>query len=263
VAGIPFPPIDPVALAVGPLHVRWYGLAYVAGFLVAGFVISWLNRRWKIGLSGDDILSVILYGLIGVLVGSRIGWVVIYGGLDYLVNPARIFVLWEGGMSWHGGFLGLIFAGWLLSRRLNVPFFTLADMVAVGVPAGLFFGRVANFINAELWGRPTDLPWGVIFPDAGPLPRHPSQLYEAFLEGIVIMVVLVALSRRRRPAGFYCGAFMLMYGVFRTLVEFVREPDPHIGLIFGVLTMGQVLSIPLILVGGVIVYRSLRAESDS
>jgi len=263
VASLPFPVIDPPIFEIGPFTVRWYGLAYVAGFLVAGLVIRWLNKRWKVGLSDDDILTVILYAIIGILAGSRIGWVLIYGGTTVLEDPLRLFAMWEGGMSWHGGFVGLLIAGWFVSRRLKVPFGTLADMVAVGVPAGLFFGRVANFINAELWGRPTDLPWGMVFPGAGLMPRHPSQLYEAFLQGIVIMVILMALSLAKRPQGFYYGLFMVLYGTFRTLVEFVREPDPHIGLLFGALTMGQVLSIPLIIAGAVIVYRALRKTSPA
>ncbi len=259
-ASLPFPAIDPVIFAIGPFAVRWYGLAYVAGFVVTGLVVRWLNKRWKVGLSGDDILTMILYAIIGIMAGSRIGWVLIYGGNAYLQDPLRLLAVWEGGMSWHGGFVGLLIAGWFVSRRLKVPFGTLADMVAVGVPAGLFFGRVANFINAELWGRATDLPWGMVFPGAGPMPRHPSQLYEAFLEGIVIMAVLMVLSLTKRPQGFYYGSFMVMYGSFRTLVEFFREPDPHIGLLFGALTMGQVLSIPLIVVGAIIVYRALRSK---
>ncbi|MDZ4178643.1 MAG: prolipoprotein diacylglyceryl transferase [Coriobacteriia bacterium] len=253
-----YPAIDPVFFEIGPLAVRWYGLSYVAGFIVAAMIFSWLNRRWKIGLSTDDVLTVVLYCVIGVLVGSRIGWVLFYGGSAYLLDPLRILATWEGGMSWHGGFLGILGAGWLASKRLNISFVTLADMGAVGAPAGFLFGRIANFINGELWGRVTDVPWGMVFPGAGPLPRHPSQLYEAGLEGLVMLVVLVLLARRRRPPGFYFGAFMLMYGTFRALVELVREPDANLGFILGPLTMGQVLSLPVALVGAWIVWRALR-----
>lgn len=262
-AELVFPDINPVLFGIGPFEVRWYGLSYVAGFLVAGFILSRLNRRWQVGLSGDDVLTIVLYCVVGVLAGSRIGWVLIYGGSEYLANPLRILAAWEGGMSWHGGFVGILLAGVLLSRRLGVPFTTLADMAAIGAPVGLFFGRVANFINGELWGRVTDVPWGMVFPGAGPLPRHPSQLYEAFLQGLVIFTVLMLLSRRRRPSGFYFGAFMLMYGVFRSVAEIFREPDAHLGFVLGPLTMGQVLSIPLIVAGIYVLWRSLQREKPA
>ncbi|MDZ4177783.1 MAG: prolipoprotein diacylglyceryl transferase [Coriobacteriia bacterium] len=259
-AALMYPAIDPVLFEIGPLAVRWYGLSYVAGFIVAAMIFSWLNRRWKVGLSTDDMLTVVLYCVIGVLVGSRIGWVLFYGGSAYLLDPVRILATWEGGMSWHGGFLGILAAGWVLSRRLNLSFVTLADMGAVGAPAGFLFGRIANFINGELWGRVTDVPWGMVFPGAGPLPRHPSQLYEAGLEGLVMLVVLALLARNRRPAGFYFGAFMLLYGTFRALVELVREPDASLGFVLGPLTMGQVLSLPVALVGAWFVWRAVSSR---
>lgn len=260
-AVLTYPAIDPVFFTIGPIAVRWYGLSYVAGFIVAALVLSWLNRRWRVGLSTDDMLTAVMYCVIGVLVGSRIGWVVVYGGVDYLTDPLRIIATWEGGMSWHGGFVGILLAGFLLSRRFGVPFATLADMGAVGAPSGFFFGRIANFVNGELWGRTTDVPWAMVFPGAGPLPRHPSQLYEAALEGLVMFVVLVLLARTRRPSGFYLGAFMLMYGSFRSLVEFVREPDASLGFILGPLTMGQLLSLPVAALGAWIVWRALRGGS--
>lgn len=262
-AELMFPDINPVLFGIGPFEVRWYGLSYVAGFLAAGFILSRLNRRWQVGLSGDDVLTIILYCVIGVFAGSRIGWVLIYGGGEYLTDPLRVLRVWEGGMSWHGGFVGILLAGVLLSRRLGVPFATLADMAAIGAPVGLFFGRVANFINGELWGRVTDVPWAMVFPGAGPLPRHPSQLYEAFLQGVVIFAVLMLFSRHRRPSGFYFGAFMLMYGVFRTVAEVFREPDAHLGFVLGPLTMGQALSIPLIAAGIYVLWRSLQREKPA
>lgn len=258
-----YPAIDPVLLTAGPIEVRWYGLAYVAGFLCAATIFWWLNRRWEIGLTADDTLTVVLYAVIGVLVGSRIGWVIVYGGGEYLREPVRILATWEGGMSWHGGFIGIVVAGLLLARKLPVSFVTLADMAAVGAPCGFLFGRLANFVNGELWGRVTDVPWAMVFPGAGPLPRHPSQLYEAVLEGLVMLVVLLLLARKRRPEGFYFGAFMLMYGTFRTLVELVREPDAHLGFLLGPLTMGQLLSVPVALVGLWIVIRSIRRSSQA
>jgi len=258
-----FPDINPILFGIGPFEVRWYGISYVAGFLAAGLILSRLNRRWKVGLSGDDVLTIVLYCVVGVLLGSRIGWVLIYGGGEYLADPLRILAAWEGGMSWHGGFVGILLAGVLLSRRLGVPFTTLADMAAIGAPVGLFFGRVANFINGELWGRVSDVPWAMVFPAAGPLPRHPSQLYEALLQGVVMFTVLYLLSRHRRPPGFYLGAFMLMYGAFRAFAEVFREPDAHLGFVLGPLTMGQVLSIPLVVAGIYVLWRSLRREKPA
>lgn len=260
-AVLAYPEIDPVLFTIGPVAVRWYGLSYIAGFIIAALVLAWLNRRWQIGLSADDLFTIMIYSLIGVLAGSRIGWVLVYGGSEYLADPLRIVATWEGGMSWHGGFVGVLCAGFMISRRLGVPFTTLADMGAVGAPAGFFFGRIANFINGELWGRTTDVSWAMVFPGAGPVPRHPSQLYEAILEGLVMFVVLVLLARSRRPQGFYIGMFMLMYGSFRSLVEFAREPDASLGFVLGPLTMGQVLSMPLAVIGAWIVWRALRGGS--
>ncbi len=259
-ASIAYPDIDPVIVQLGPVAVHWYGLAYVVGFIVAGLVFRMLAGRWKIGLTDDDVLTAVLYAIIGVLVGGRIGYVLFYGGSAYWSDPARILFVWQGGMSWHGSFIGILVAGVLLARRFKVPFLRLCDMAAVGAPAGFFFGRLANFINNELWGRKTDLPWGMVFPGTDGMPRHPSQLYEATLEGLVIFTVLMILARRKRPPGFVFGMFALMYGVFRFAVEFVREPDAQLGTILGPFTMGQALSAPLILVGVWFVVRALIAE---
>lgn len=256
-----YPAIDPVFFEVGPFSVRWYGLAYIAGFLVATWVFARLNRRWVVGLTSDDILTALLYCVIGVIVGGRLGYVIAYGAGGYWQDPLAAFAIWDGGMSWHGGFVGIIVAGLLLSRRLGVEFLTLADMAAVGAPVGFFFGRIANFINNELWGRVTDVSWAMV-PPGQTVARHPSQLYEALLEGLVMFLVLLYLSRRRRGPGFFLGMFMALYGVFRFAVEFVREPDVQLGYLLGWMTMGQLLSAPLIALGVWVVWRSTRVSSE-
>ncbi|MDH4139302.1 MAG: prolipoprotein diacylglyceryl transferase [Coriobacteriia bacterium] len=261
-AAIAYPQIDPVIVRIGPVGVHWYGLAYVAGFLVAGLVFRALNRRWKVGLTDDDVLTAVLYAIVGVLVGGRLGYVLFYGGTTYVEDPSRILLVWQGGMSWHGSFVGILLAGVLLKRRFKIPFLRLADMAAVGAPAGFFFGRLANFVNAELWGRATDLPWGMVFPGTDGLPRHPSQLYEATLEGFVMFVVLMLLALRKRADGFFFGMFALMYGAFRFGIEFVREPDAQLGFILGPFTMGQALSAPLVLVGAYFVFRAVKQDRE-
>lgn len=262
-AYLTYPSIDPVIFQVGPLAVHWYGVAYIIGFLVAGWLFAWLNKRWRVGLSADDVLTVVLYCVIGVLVGGRLGYVIFYGGSTYWHDPTQIFRVWNGGMSWHGGFAGILLAGVLLVRKFKVPFLRLADMAAVGAPVGFFFGRLANFVNDELWGRVSTVPWAMVFPSGGPEPRHPSQLYEAVLEGLVMFVVLVLLARRKRPDGFYFGMFMLMYGCFRFFVEFFREPDAQLGFLWGGATMGQLLSIPVALAGAWFVWWSFkRAKAE-
>jgi len=259
VALLTYPAIDPVLIQLGPFAVHWYGLAYIAGFVAAGLVFAWLNRRWDVGLSTDDVLTVVLYCVLGVLIGGRLGYALFYGGESFVSDPLQVFRIWNGGMSWHGGFLGIVVAGLLVSRRFGVPFTRLADMAAVGAPVGFFFGRLANFVNGELWGRPTDVPWAMVFPGAGAVARHPSQIYEALLEGLALFLIMLWFARTKRPDGFMFGVFMLGYGGFRFLSEFVREPDAQLGFLWGGATMGQVLSIPLILVGVLFIVRALRA----
>lgn len=248
--------LDPVALSLGPLVVRWYGLAYVAGFALAAFIIYRIARRWRLGLTMDDLLTLMICAIIGVVVGGRLGYVLFYGDGYYFAHPLEILAFNQGGMSFHGGLVGLLAGGAVAARLTRVPYLTLADLGAIAAPLGLFFGRCANFVNGELWGAPTDGPWGVVFGGAaGMMPRHPSQLYEAVLEGLVIFCVLFALSRRLppRPRGTFVGAFLVLYGIFRFLIEFVREPDVQLGYLWGGwLTMGQVLSAPLI-IGGILV----------
>ena len=257
---IAYPSLDPVALRLGPISVRWYGLAYVAGFIAAWLVIRNLDRRWRVGLSLDDQLTIILAAVIGVLLGGRIGYVLFYNLAYFSGHPLAVFAVWDGGMSFHGALIGIIIAGVVIARILRLPFWTLADMAAVGTPIGLFLGRLANFVNAELWGRVTTLPWGVVFPGpiAGPLPRHPSQIYEALLEGLVLFVVLWVLSRRARPQGFLFGVMLAGYGCARIFVEFFREPDVQVGFLFGGVTMGQLLTVPVLAFGIWLIWWSLR-----
>ena len=245
--------LDPIAFSLGPLVVRWYGLAYVLGFVCAAAIIYFVAKRWKLGMSEDNLLTLMVCAIVGVVLGARIGYVLFYGDGYYLSHPLEILAFNQGGMSFHGGLVGMLIGGAVAARMTRIPFLTLADLGSIAAPIGLFFGRCANFVNGELWGAPTDGPLGVVFGGAaGMMPRHPSQLYEAVLEGIVIFCVLFALSRKRppRPQGTFLGAFLVLYGIFRFLIEFVREPDVQLGYLWGGwLTMGQVLSAPLIVAG--------------
>lgn len=255
-----FPALDPVAFRIGPLAVRWYGLAYLVGFLAAWWVLKVLDERWEMGLGPDGRTTTLLAAVIGVIVGGRLGYVIFYGVGAYWKAPLTVFALWDGGMSFHGGLAGILLAGWWVSRHYRIPFLRLADAGAVGAPIGLFLGRLANFVNDELWGRVTTAPWGVVFPNAGPLPRHPSQLYEAGLEGLVLFAVLALLARRKRPDGFLLGLMISLYGVFRIFVEFFREPDPQLGFLYAGATMGQLLSIPMVIVGIALVWHAVRSR---
>lgn len=245
--------LDPIAFTLGPFTARWYGLAYVAGFLCAIAIMYVVGKRWKTRFDFDSLCIVLLCAMIGVIVGGRLGYVLFYNFEMYAADPLSILDFSRGGMSFHGGFVGALIAGIVASRIIKMPFLSLVDLAMIGVPLGLLFGRCTNFINGELWGSPTDLPWGVVFGGAaGTEPRHPSQLYEAFFEGIVLFVVLFVLSRKQPPfpQGTYSGVFMLGYGICRFMVEFIREPDVQLGYLWGGwLTMGQVLSLPLILAG--------------
>lgn len=245
--------LDPVAFTIGPFTARWYGLAYVAGFLCAIAVIYFVGKSWKLRFDFDSLCIILLCAMVGIIVGGRLGYVLFYNWDVYAANPLAILDFSRGGMSFHGGFFGAFIAGIIASRIVKMPYLSLIDIAMIGVPIGLFFGRCANFINGELWGAPTDLPWGVVFGGlAGEEPRHPSQLYEAFFEGIVLFIILFAMSRRFPPfpRGAFTGVFMIGYGICRFCIEFIREPDAQLGYLWGDwLTMGQVLSIPLILVG--------------
>ena len=245
--------IDPVALSLGPLQIRWYGLAYVAGFICAFLVIAKLSQRWKIRIDDDAFFTVVFCVIFGVILGGRLGYVLVYGDGYYLQHPEKILAFNEGGMSFHGGLVGGILGGIIVCRMYKLDAWTIADLAVIGAPLALCLGRCANFVNGELWGKPTDLPWGVVFGGtAGDMPRHPSQLYEAFLEGVVLFCILQVLSRKKPllPQGTFMGVFVMGYGIVRFLVEFVRVPDAQLGyLLGGVITMGQLLSLPLVIVG--------------
>ncbi len=256
-----YPTINPVAVHLGPISIRWYGLAYVAGFIAAAWILRRLNRLWDVGITDDQQIDIVLAAVIGVIVGGRLGYVLFYGGTEYLREPLRIFATWDGGMSFHGGLAGILIAGWVVSRKIGIRFLQLVDLGAVGAPIGFFLGRLTNFVNGELWGRVTTVPWGMVFPSGGPLPRHPSQLYEAFLEGLVLLAVLLWMARKRRPEGFIFGTLLALYATFRILVEFVREPDLQLGFIAGPFTMGQLLSVPMLVAGVWFIWRALRSRS--
>ena len=255
------PSIDPVAFSIGPLKVHWYGLMYLAGFSIGW----WLGRRrtrqaWR-GMRPVDMDDLLFYAVLGIVVGGRLGYLVFYGYERLLEDPLYALRVWQGGMSFHGGLLGVIVALVWFTRSRGMSFFQGADFIAPLVPPGLFAGRIGNFINGNLWGAPTDLPWGVLFrsPTAGGVARHPTQLYEALLEGAVLFALLWLYSRAPRPLRSVSGLFLLGYGVMRFAVEFVREPDAHIGyLAFGWLTMGQVLTLPMIVAGAVLMLWAYR-----
>lgn len=260
---MPFPNIDPVLFSIGPLAIRWYGLAYMVGLLLGmALAIRILRGSSERHISEKHIDGFFIWAVLGVLVGGRLGSVLLYELPYYLDQPLKIFALWEGGMAFHGGLLGVIAAAYFYSRRQKINPLEFGDVLACVAPIGLFFGRIANFVNGELWGRPTTLPWGTVFPDpaAGGIPRHPSQLYEAFLEGVVLFAVLNLLNRLktvRMSPGLLTGVFLSGYGVFRYFIEFTREPDAPF---FGPLTRGQSYSVPMILIGGVLIVRAFAMK---
>ncbi|MEO5345980.1 MAG: prolipoprotein diacylglyceryl transferase [Magnetococcus sp. YQC-9] len=260
---IAFPHIDPVALQLGPIAIRWYGLMYTLTFVLGWPLLQWQVNRQRLEISAERLADLVMAVLLGVILGGRIGYILFYNFSAYLENPLAIFRVWEGGMSFHGGLLGVLLAGWYFARKIGLPFLVIMELLAVVTPLGLLLGRIGNFINGELWGRPTDLPWAVIFPSAGPLPRHPSQLYEAGLEGVVLMALMLWLGSRPRPMGLIGGSFLAGYAISRMVVELVREPDAHLGILAGGMTMGQWLSLPMVLIGvGLIVYSRGRADPN-
>ncbi|MBF0272930.1 MAG: prolipoprotein diacylglyceryl transferase [Magnetococcales bacterium] len=259
---IPFPQIDPVLIHIGPLAIRWYGLMYTLTFLLGWPLLKWQARRQSLGLSPEVLADLVMGILLGVILGGRFGYILFYHFSYYLANPLAVFRVWEGGMSFHGGLLGVLLAGFLFARKHGLSFLVLGDLMAVVTPLGLLLGRIGNFINGELWGRPTDLPWGVLFPGAGPEPRHPSQLYEAGLEGVMLLLLMLWLGRKRRSPGFLGGVFLTGYAVSRLLVEMVREPDAHLGLLAGGLTMGQWLTFPMLFIGlGLVIHSRHRTDA--
>jgi len=244
-----FPQIDPVIFQIGPLAVRWYGLMYLLGFVAAYMLIRHLVRLRNLALDKDGVSDLLFYGVLGVVLGGRLGYVLFYNPMQYLSRPLDIFAIWQGGMSFHGGLLGVVIASLIFCRRRTLPILLTGDILVTSAPIGLGLGRLGNFINGELWGRVTDHPWGMVFPGGGVLPRHPSQLYEAFFEGLVLFVILYLLHRRKVTAGIPFFSFFIGYGLFRFLIEFVRQPDAHLGFLWGGATMGQLLSLPMVVFG--------------
>lgn len=263
-----FPNIDPVAFSIGPILIRWYALAYLAGFLAGWRCCLTLARLYSDKRPDrNDVDDFLTWAIAGVILGGRFGYILFYQLDYYFAHPLEALKLWQGGMSFHGGALGVVFALILFSYIRKVNLLRLADIVCTVVPIGLFFGRLANFINGELYGRVTESSWGMVFPRGGEFPRHPSQLYEAVLEGAVLFIILLVLINikavRNRP-GIVAGAFLAGYGLFRGFVEFFREPDAHIGFISGYLTMGQVLSLPMVLMGlGIMIFAFLKSQNKN
>jgi len=244
------PQFNPVALQIGPLSVHWYGLMYLLAFALVWLLGRRRIRQGLIPLTPRNLEDLLFYGVLGVILGGRLGYALFYKLDDFLARPWELFYLWQGGMSFHGGLLGVLVALWLFARKTDQAFLTISDSIAPLIPLGLAAGRMGNFINGELWGRPTDLPWGMAFPHAGDaIARHPSQLYEMGLEGLALFAMLWGVSRRPRPTGQISALFLTGYGVFRFLVEYTREPDRFLGVLSGGMTMGQWLSLPMILAG--------------
>jgi len=244
--------LEPIAFWIGPFAIRWYGLGYIVGILGGGVVLMHLAKRWKIRFTFDALLTLYIASVLGIVLGARIGYILFYGAGYYFENPGEIISSSIAGMSFHGGVMGMALAIFIVSRIYKIPFTSLADLVLIVAPIGIFLVRCANFINGELWGAPTDLPWGVTFESGGGIARHPTQLYEALLEGLVLFTVLMILARRKPPLprGSYMGVFFVLYGIFRIAVEFVRQPDSQLGYLAGDwLTMGMVLSLPMVLIG--------------
>lgn len=253
--------IDPVFLKLGPLEFRWYGLMYICGFIAAYFIILSGVKKKRVALAKDDVADLIITGALGVIMGGRLWYILFYNLSYYISHPVKLFAIWEGGMSFHGGLAGAIVAGLYFIRKHKISFYSLADIGFLAAPVGLGLGRIGNFINGELYGRVTDVPWGIVFPGGGGHPRHPSQLYEAFLEGPLMFLILFAISRKIRQEGVVFWSFISLYGLLRLLVEFMREPDAQIGYLFGTFSMGQLQSLPMFLLGGGMVLYSLRHGS--
>jgi phosphatidylglycerol---prolipoprotein diacylglyceryl transferase len=267
---IAFPVFDPTAIAIGPIAIRWYALAYICGI-----VLGWIYGRsllkneslWG-GPAPISLLQLddfILWVTVGIILGGRTGYVLFYNFPFFVQHPAEIFELWKGGMSFHGGFMGCVVAVICFARVNNLSILSLGDITTAVAPIGLLLGRIANFINGELWGRPADpsLPWAMIFPTGGPLPRHPSQLYEAAMEGILlftVLAVMIRLGALKRP-GLILGSFIALYGVARIIGEHFREPDPQLGFLWGGLTMGMLLSMPMVIAGAIIIVRAWRHKA--
>lgn len=261
--GIPFPQIDPVALQLGPLAIRWYALAYIAGIVIAWRVLVAIAKRPGARITPAQVDDFLIWGTVGIILGGRLGYVLFYQPGHYLGHPLEALAVWQGGMSFHGGLVGVLLAILAFCHWRKVPLLYFADLVALVAPIGIFFGRIANFINGELYGRVTESGLGMVFPGGGPLPRHPSQLYEAALEGLLLFLLLLvarATVARRFGDGFLTGLFLAGYAVARMVAELFREPDAFLGFIVGGVTMGQILSLPMLLAGIVLLLIGMRSR---
>ena len=246
------PSIDPVIVSFGALQIRWYGLAYVLSFLIGIYFIKQINQHYQKKIENKKIDDFFIWAIIGVILGGRIGYILFYQSSSIFTDPLNVLYIWKGGMSFHGGLIGITIAALFFSKKNSVNFFQLSDLVSCVAPIGLFLGRLANFINVELYGRVTAFPFAMIYPSIDQLPRHPSQLYEAFFEGIILFIILIYYNKKnynKNNFGLVTSLFFILYGVFRISIEFLREPDEHIGLFLNFFSMGQLLCIPLIIIG--------------
>lgn len=257
--GIAYPDISPIIFSIGPLVIRWYSMAYLLGIISAWYLISKNIKKYNLPISKQNLEDLVFYVTLGIILGGRLGYVLFYGTDVFLKNPLEIFAIWHGGMSFHGGIIGVIIATYLCSRKINYPFLGLTDLISLYVPIGIFFGRLANFANDELWGRASNVAWAIRFPSGGFIPRHPSQLYEACTEGVLIFIglnILWQLPSVRQNKGYVSGMFLSLYGMFRIIMEQFREPDAQLGFIYQEITMGQILSFPIILLGSILILRA-------
>ncbi len=262
-SSLAYPEISPIIFSIGPLAIRWYSMAYLTGIIAAG-LLAWYNiKKYHLPISRANLEDLVFYITLGIILGGRMGYVLFYGDGAFWENPLEILKIWHGGMSFHGGIAGVIIAAWLASKKIGYRFLSLTDLAALYAPIGIFLGRLANFVNDELWGRVTDVPWAVRFPNGGYLPRHPSQLYEAALEGVVLFILLNLLWRVkwvRQHTGFISGLFLTAYGLFRISLEPFRQPDAQLGFIFGHTTMGQLLSLPFLALGLWLLWKAGRRK---
>jgi phosphatidylglycerol:prolipoprotein diacylglycerol transferase len=257
---IPYPAIDPDLIRIGPFAVRWYGVMYLLGFTASYLLVKYQAAHRKLSFPPDFLETFYSYLIFGLIIGARLGYVLFYNLTFYIANPLDALALWHGGMSFHGGVIGSVLAGVWYCRRSRRDPWLMADLVAATAPIGIGLGRLGNFINAELYGRVTEVPWGMVFPGGGPLPRHPSQLYEFLLEGVVLFTVLWTVKDRSYRTGITVSLFIMLYGLFRIAVEFFREPDPQLGLLAGFFTMGQLLSAAMVLAGGMLLFVRMRSD---
>lgn len=255
-----FPNIDPVIIKIGSLSLRWYGLMYIIGFASSYLLVLYQIKKKSLDLSRNFIDDLYFYLILGLIIGARLGYILFYNFDFYLKYPLEIFIIWHGGMSFHGGLIGTLFAGFIYIKIKNINFFKIADLIIPTCPIGLGLGRIGNFINGELYGKPSMLPWAMVFPGAGDVPRHPSQLYEALLEGIILFIVLWVYKDKKKHEGDVFALFIILYSVFRIFCEFFREPDPQIGYLFGVFTMGQVLSFLMFCFGCLLKFRISKID---